>query len=357
MTNRERILAVILGHELDRVPFVQYNHLGAPNEEVWSELGRDCMGVLRWTSLHRFVHPNCRFVTEEVPSDGPRLSRRTLYTPKGALTEMRRFEPTYGTANLYEHFVKEPGDFRALISYFRDITVIEDLTQFENNRRELGDDGLSLVNTGRTPYQQLWVQWVSLTDLVLYLADYPDLLDECTREMERIQTQVFEIVARSPAQLVDIGDNITAPAIGRSYFERYCAPAYRELAELLADRPQPVPVFVHMDGDLRPLHDQIGRSGVGGIDSFSPQPDNDNSPAEALALWPHMRLLVNFPSSVHLKSAQTIYETAMRILEEAGHSGQLQIQISENVPPGVWRKSYPAIVRAIADFGKPGGRA
>ncbi len=355
MTNRERILAVILGRKLDRVPFVQYNNLGAPNEEVWSELGRDSTGVLRWTSVHRFVAPNCGFSSEDVPSDGPRITRRTLHTPAGDLTEMRRHEPVYGTANIYQHFVKEPDDLHVLISYLRDVTVVEDLTQYETNRRELGEDGLSLVNTGRTPYQQLWVQWISLTDLVFYLVDYPELVGDCISEMERIQSQVFEIVARSPAQLVDIGDNITAPAIGVKYFEQYCVPAYDELAALLNERKQPAPVFVHMDGDLGPLHNSIGRSGVGGIDSFAPQPDNDNSPAEALRRWPHMRLLVNFPSSVHLQPPQTIYETAMRILEEAGHSGQLQIQISENVPPGVWRTSYPEIIRAIQDFGRPRG--
>jgi hypothetical protein len=29
---------------------------------------------------------------------------------------------------------------------------------------------------------------------------------------------------------------------------------------------------------------------------------------------------------------------------------ELQIQISENMPPETWRKSYPQIVRAISDY-------
>ncbi|MCJ7750272.1 MAG: hypothetical protein MUQ65_04140 [Armatimonadetes bacterium] len=71
-----------------------------------------------------------------------------------------------------------------------------------------------------------------------------------------------------------------------------------------------------------------------------------------------MRLRVNFPSSVYLKSPGAIYQRAQEqrareLLDEAGHTGRLQIQISENVPPGVWRKSYPQIVKAIHDFGKP----
>jgi hypothetical protein len=38
-------------------------------------------------------------------------------------------------------------------------------------------------------------------------------------------------------------------------------------------------------------------------------------------------------------------------LEEGGRSGRLQIQISENMPPDAWRKSCPAIVRAIGENG------
>ena len=353
MTNRERILAIIHGRELDRVPFVQYSGLAAPDAEVWAEIGRDSMGLLRWTTVHRLVAPNCRIVTEDISREGHNAVRRVMTTPTGTLTERRRFEPTYGTAHIYEHFVKTADDFRALAGYFSDIRVVEDLTALAANRRELGDDGLCLVNTGRTPFQQLWVQWCSLDDLVIGLAEEPDAVEECMAQMRRVQDEVFAIVARSDAQLVDIGDNITAPAIGVRYFERYCVPAYQQLSGMLSEREQPVPLFVHMDGGLRPLHEAIARSGVGGIDSFSPPPDDDNPPGEAIAVWPWMRLLVNFPSSVHIQPPERVYDAAADLLQQAGRSGRMQIQISENVPPGVWRTSFPQIVRAIRDFGRP----
>ena len=66
-----------------------------------------------------------------------------------------------------------------------------------------------------------------------------------------------------------------------------------------------------------------------------------------------MTLWVNYPSSVHLASPEAVYERAAEILQGAGHTRRLQIQISENVPPGMWRRSYPEIVRAIRDFGTP----
>ncbi len=353
MTNRERILAVIHGDELDRVPFVQYSGLAAPDEEIWAELGRENMGLLRWTSLHSVVTPNCSRREEDISGEGHGANKSALVTPMGTLTQRRRFEPTYGTAHIYEHFVKTPDDFRILTSYFADMQVIEDLSGFHANRELLGDDGLCLVNCGRTPFQQLWIQWCCLDDLVLGLADERAIVEECMTQMARVQSEVFAIVARSDAQLVDIADNITAPAIGVRYFEEYCVPPYQELSGMLAEQKRPTPMFVHMDGGLRPLRDAIAHSGVGGIDSFSLPPDDDNPPGEALEVWPWMRLFLNFPSSVHIQSAAQVYEAAMDILEQVGHSGQLQIQISENVPPGVWRTSFPEIVRAINDFGRP----
>ncbi len=111
-----------------------------------------------------------------------------------------------------------------------------------------------------------------------------------------------------------------------------------------------IPVFVHMDGDLKPLWHLIGNSRVGGLDSFSPAPDNDTTVAEAAKMWPDKRLFVNFPSSVHLRSADEIHAEAESILQAAGHTGRLEIQLSENVPPEAWPISLPAIAAAIDAF-------
>jgi hypothetical protein len=108
-----------------------------------------------------------------------------------------------------------------------------------------------------------------------------------------------------------------------------------------------------MDGDLKPLADDIAESSVRLLDSFSPPPDNDTSAAEAVSQWPEMRLGLNFPSSVHTQPPEAVRAMAERILEEAGHTGRLQIQISENVPPDRWRVSCPPILDAIDRFGTP----
>jgi hypothetical protein len=342
---RERILAVIQGRGADRVPFVQYSGLAAPNEEVWAAIGRERVGVVAWTSVHRIEHPHCRFEHEDFERDGRRMRRTMLHTPAGSLVEERGFEEGYGSSSIRRHFVQEPRDYDVLNAFLRDGVVLDNYAAYRELDAQLGDDGLPLPAVERTPYQQLWVQWAGLENLSVHLAECPDKVAETVELLTARARWVFEVVVRSPAPYIDFPDNITAPAIGVERFRRYCVPLYRELAGRMAERG--APVFVHMDGHLRPLWDAIGASGVGGIDSLSPPPDNDTSVAEARRRWPGMRLWVNFPSSVHLRDSRGVRAVAERILEEDGRSGRLQIQISENVPRDVWRTSYAAIADAV----------
>jgi len=346
------MLALVQGREHDRVPFVQYSGI-APNEAVWSAIGRENIGLLAWCGLHRLEHPNCRFEQEGVEIDGRAGIRRTLHTPEGSLTE-ERLNAAIASARS-KHFVTEPDDYKILLSYFRDITVHKHTAQWIEVNKQLGDDGFPHTSIGRSPYQKLWVEWVSLEDLALHMVDCPELMEEVFAAMFDIQRRIFRVVYEAvtelPVPYVNFGDNITAPMIGETYFRKYCLSSYQELAEILSDCGKDTLVAVHMDGDLKPLWDAIAESPVRLLDSFSPAPENDTSVADAVRVWPEMRLCVNFPSSIHLAEPKVVYKTAMEILEQGGHTGRLQIQISENMPPDAWRQSYPQIVKAIRDFG------
>jgi len=352
MTMRERLTAFVRREEMDRVPFAQYSGIAcASNEEIWATVGRENVGILRGCHAHRFEHPNCGKTSEEMSLDGKPGLRETLHTPKGTLVQEVLREPTFGTYTRHKSFVQEPEDYEILIAYLRDTQVVQDFNGVERVLQELGEDGIPHTWLGRTPYQQTWIEWVRMEDFALHLLDCPDIVEECMELMGNIMRRIFQAIKNAPIPYADIGDNITAPIIGEHYFKKYCVPYYNELADVLSERN--IPVFVHADGDLKPLWKAIGESKVGGLDSFSPLPDNDTSVREALQQWPEMRLGMNFPSSIHLCSPEEIRAKTAEILEEGGHSGRLQVQISENMPPCVWRKSYPEIIAAIEEFGKP----
>lgn len=355
MTNRERMTRYIKGLPTDRTPFVQYDNIGAPNEEIWNVVGRENMGISIWTEAYSLVNKHCTMKIDQITRNGRIVYITTLHTPAGTLFQERISVPGIPkVTNINKHFITSLEDYKIILSYLSDIRIMDNREKLIRSWEYVGNNGLPHTWIGRTPFQELWVNWVSMTDLSFHMMDDPVLLDEVMALFGDITSKAADVSARIADEIeipyIVIGDNITAPLIGPERFAKYCVPYYQKIAGIFAERD--IPLVVHMDGDLKPLWPLMGESGVRGLDSFSPPPDNDTSVAEANRMWPEMRLMVNFPSSVHLESEDTIYRKTVELLTEAGNSGRLQIQISENPPPGCWRKSYPQIIRAIEDFGR-----
>jgi hypothetical protein len=351
MTMRERMLAVIQGKAHDRVPFAMYEIL-LPPAQVLALLGRGNIGLIRFCSIYRAVTPHCHLESQIFYEGETKWQRNTWHTPKGPLEELRIFEPEYDSSTARKHFIETREDYERLWSYLEDAIILDNYDQYYRDCADLGEDGLPKPEIERTPWQQLWIEWVGLEGLSYHLAEWPDHVNHTLDLLEQRARKTFEIAARSPAPYIVMVDNITAPAIGPARFRKYCTRLYDELAEMLA--PRGAPVLVHMDGLLKPLWKDIAQSRVGGLDSFTPVPDCDTRVEEAVAMWPEKRLWLNFPGTVHLAPPAEIRAETDRILAAAGHTGRLQIQISENVPLNVWRTSLPIIAEAIEAFGEPG---
>ncbi len=348
MTMRQRLLAVIHGEVPDKVPLIMYDDLMLREDKATYASFGDQIGRLRWSLVHKVITPHCRTVTEEFYDGETRCERSTLYTPAGSLVQVRAFEPAYDSGSYRKRYVEDPQEYEVLWSYLDDGIVVEDFDRFYSDQALLGDSGLPLTAVERSPFQQLWVEWVDLDTLSFHLADCPDRVEKTIAMLTERARRIYEIVYRSPVPMIDFPDNITAPVIGLNRFVKYNVPLYNEVADRLAEKK--VPVFVHMDGNLRPLWQAIAESRLGGIDSLSPTPDNDTAVAQAIAMWPRMSLFVNFPSSVHLRPYDEVRAEAECILEAGGHTGRLEIQFSENVPYHAWRTSFPAVVDAVEGF-------
>lgn len=355
MTNRERMLRVFRGGELDRIPFVHVNNLAAPNTEIWDMLGKENIALSRWSSINTHVQQNCKLVTERIVKNGAEGVRNTIYTPKGSLYEELFPIPGYGCMAKTKYFVTEEEDYPILMEFLQDRKEVPAPEIYLNHTKEMGDDGLVYACLHRTPYARMWIDYVSIEDLAIHMVDCPELVEECFDIMGSQLRQTFDMIVGMSKEfdipIINIPENITAPLIGGEKYRKYCMPYYTELKEKLQDAN--ISVVTHLDGDLKAIRNEVGQADIDGIDSFTPPPTADTSVGEALALWPHMRIMCNFPSSVHVYPQEEIYETAKEILRQGGHSGRMWIQISENVPDGVWKNSFPAILQAIDEFGKP----
>ena len=232
---RERMLAVILGQEHDRVPFAMYEIM-LPKQEAFDLLGHGRIGIIRFCSIYRAEHPSCRFEHGLLMDGATKYQRTILHTPKGDLTELRVFEPTFDSSTARKHFIETRRDYELLWSYLEDSVILDNYDRYLQDCAELGEDGFPKAEIERTPWQQLWIEWVGLEALSMHLADWPEHVEHTIALLERRARQTFEIAYRSPAPFIVMVDNITAPAIGPARFRKYCVPLYDELGDMLAER-------------------------------------------------------------------------------------------------------------------------
>ena len=80
-------------------------------------------------------------------------------------------------------------------SYLEDAVILENYDQYYRDCAELGDDGIPKTEIERTPWQQLWIEWVGLEPLSYHLADWPEHVEHTLDLLERRARQTFEIAA------------------------------------------------------------------------------------------------------------------------------------------------------------------
>ncbi len=129
MTMRERMLAVVQGREMDRVPFAMYDIMFPP-QEAFDLLGHGNIGLIRYRPIYRIEHPNCAWESEFFHEAGAKWQRNTLHTPKGDLVELRAFEPVFDSSTARKHFIETRKEYEILWSYLEDSTVHDNYEQY-----------------------------------------------------------------------------------------------------------------------------------------------------------------------------------------------------------------------------------
>jgi len=153
-----------------------------------------------------------------------RWEHNVLHTPIGSIDELKGYEPLLNSASIRKHYVANREDYDVLWYYLEDSIILDNYDQYYRDAAELGDNGWPLAFVERTPWQQLWVEWVGLDGLSLHIADYPERVERTIKLLHQRAKRIFEVAYRSPAPFIDFPDNITAPAIGPRRFREYAVP-------------------------------------------------------------------------------------------------------------------------------------
>jgi hypothetical protein len=182
------------------------------------------------------------------------------------------------------------------------------------------------------------IQWYDNRDEILKV--YQAIVEK--------RRQVYELCANSPAMAFNYGGNVTPEILGLDRFEEYYVPHYNEAAEILHAKGKLI--GVHFDANCRAISEAISQTKLDYIEAFTPSPDTDMTLSEARQAWPDKILWINFPSSVHLESIETIRQTTRNLLNQIGSPTNFIMGITEDIPENRWRQNLLTISEELIKY-------
>ncbi len=347
MTPRDRILAAMAWEEPDRVPLTAYDWI-LPRG-LAERLLRDAgLGLIVRLPAHRVEHRQVQILTREYREDGRALIRRTIRTPVGEVWQTLEPDRAYGTSNwIRDHFIKGPDDYRVMDFYFRDAVYLDNLDAIREARRRLGSDGVVMVRVAKAPLQEMLYQLMGYEQFAIDYLERRAEFDALHATMAARYTELYELAAASPVELVQLGDNVSSDVVGRDRFRTYLMPEYRRLsARLHASGKR---LAVHMDGRLKSLAEDIAAAELDIVEAMTPPPMGDLSIREARERWPGKALWINFTSSMHIQPPAAIAAHTRMLVAEAGSRRGFAVSVTEDAPVEALERSLGVIAEVLRE--------
>ncbi len=345
MTQRERIMAVSRKQRTDKLPFFHnWRHMQTGSVE------RECrnrgMGIT-WD------RPSCTMkihgvnVVEEVDRSKPLIVRRTYSTPVGSISLLEKRAPGTGlwhaqrgwrdiTPWQRERAIKTPEDYKVLKYMIENTEYIADYFPLEQAKAWLGDDGIIVDSlhgylwdfTPHSPMQTLMIDWIGSEGgrCFVDMAKYLDLVEELYSAFSKTYEAMYEIAAKSPADIVWYPDNIDDVLVNPRLFEKYFMPEYEKMAKVLHAHGKLL--AVHMDGRLDAIKDLIAKTPIDIVEGLHPPPLCDLPIGEALSLWRDKVIWVGFPATVYALGTQAVEEFTLDLLRDVIPGDRLAITMS-----------------------------
>lgn len=285
MSNRERILTLLNRGKPDRVPWfgdLDYWYHAAANRgdlppqfkgNGYFKLNADLdLGFyLQGFGPYRQNNPQVTWIEKR---DGNRLYR-TLQTPVGDLVEIQQYLPLSSSWGIVKHLVQDEDDLLPFLTYARQMSFTKDYSEIIRRKPIIGDNGVVLCYTPRSPFMQLITTYTGVENLIYLLQDAPDQLAEILSVLEEKYDQASEIAVASSADCIMIPENLSSEVVGTRFYSEYLKPYESRWVRQI--RQAGKFSFIHMDGTLKGLVRQVAETGFDVIEAVTPEPCGDIS--------------------------------------------------------------------------------
>ena len=310
MNNKQRMLAVIEGQPVDKIPYVprldlwylanrragtlppKYKnaslidivddldigfHAVVPN---FRDLRSPADDIDRALGIYNLWTMPCRTVLENVQRSVQVRGDRTCVeykTPFGTISTATLHDENMRKAgititHIEQHAFKSARDYSALAYIFENITVEPNYDGYREFAEHVADRGLAVafVSLAGSPMHLIQRELMPLELFFYEMHDHPDQLKILAEKIELYWQRVLEVVNNCPAEVVFVGANYDASVTYPPFFAQHIQPWLKRCAQGL--HAQGKYLLTHTDGENKGLLSQYLDSQIDIADSICPAP-------------------------------------------------------------------------------------
>ena len=363
MDIRSRVLAVLNRHKPERVPWMgdlDYWIAGLTSRGELPERYRG-EGIFQ---LHRDLNVGFYLqgyfpyrsnyeglqVSEERRGD-LRLTR--VNTPVGGVECVEKYLPESACWAYLERYVKSWRDLPA-VRYWYEHTYYEPDYQLAQERCELiGDLGLVLCYLPKSPLMELVALLAGIRVVTYAQADAPEELAETLTVLRSKADEAAAIALASPAECLMIPENLSSEVVGKRLYNQYM----HEYEESWAGKIKAAGKysFIHMDGTLSGLIDEVASAGFTVLEALTPAPVGDLS-VEELAQRVGERAVIwgGLPGVYFsdLVSQAEFDRFVISVLETMRSEPRFVLGVADQVPPGTSWERIRRVSELVEQYGE-----
>ncbi|MDO9464487.1 MAG: hypothetical protein Q7J67_04230 [bacterium] len=287
MNQRERLLAVFSGEKPDITPWYADLIYWYESHKTMQKLPKEYEGEEGYLKLHQdtgagiYLYPPSVWKEEfgesiktSVKKEGNK-TLSTICTPLGELSSIKEYLPQSFSTAYKEYYIKKPEDLRIMRYIFSHRKITHCFDDFRRIDALWGGYGLPdlLAPICVSPLQTLLSRWAGVQTTIFLLIDSKEEMERTITELEKDDDEIFQIIADSPAKLVEFPDNLSGEVTGENLIEKYNLPYWQKRIEQLHKAGKFV--GIHNDGTLKGSLSSIIKAGFDFAEAVTPTPVGD----------------------------------------------------------------------------------
>ncbi len=328
----------------EQIPYTIYHTKvrDAKGDPAWDSLFKAGLGITYKWYPFKMETRDLNTVEREYQKNGNRIRRVVQQTSVGEIWA------EWANDWQQKYWIETAEDYRVMTHIVKNSKILPDYDTFEAKENEIGPHAVAWSMIGRTPLQEILVDYAGLEKFSFHLFDFEEEVQQLYDALLKNFGQKVEIAAQGPGRFVSNLENFTAETLGPERYKEFLLPVYEQYFPILHDAGKLI--GSHYDGRTMRCRDAIARAPIDVIESLTAPPEGDQTLAECRAVWPDKLFWCNINVSAYDLPKKELRKFLMDLVEQAAPDGRrLAFEVSEALPVR-WKESIPMILDILREM-------